>query len=293
MKNAMHAVVFMLIGVNTSSGQVKPSGSSTKVEANKGVRLETKTNVTDKSCFCCGEFYSLPTPLLTGPKEVKCGSGTVFTSPACDGATVIWTVAPAIPGATQTATAFTIPPNAAAGIYTLTRQVSCSRERFVSTQLQFTIVAVANCKPDFLITVTQQPNGLINISTNPLMQAPGQEHWWGIQYNGTYPNCSPQAPIPFSSFTPTGVWGGYISSAGNLTTYMGSPIWIVNGYGISYSGTPNNSCIKVTHYVKCCGQLMRQTAYFSIGTSNLRIKKSDKPVELKTEIIMTESEVMN
>jgi len=296
MKNITSIYVILLVfTLNLSFAQIKATRNATKLETNVDFKAETKTNVTDKSCFCCDEFYSLPKPVITGNRQVNCGTQVVFTSTACQGANTIWTVSPTIPGTTQTATSFTVPATAPAGTYTINFQVSCNRERFVSSQLQFTIVSVPNCKPDFLVTVVQLPNGMLNISTNPLMQTPGQEHWWGIQYNGTYPNCNPQAPIPFTSMNASGCFGGYINSSGVLSPFMGSGITIVNGYGITYSGFPNNSCFKITHYVKCCGQLVRQTAYFSVGTSNAKLSNTgnQNPIEIKPQISYSATEIVN
>ncbi|GAB3720845.1 hypothetical protein [Flavobacterium koreense] len=291
MKNSISMIILMLT-LNVSFAQIRATRVATKIDANVDLKSETKTNITKESCFCCGEFYSLPKPVISGPKEIACGTQAVFTSKPCEGATSVWSVSPAIAGSTQTPSSFTVPSNAPAGTYTLSYQVACNRERFVSTQMQFTIVSVPNCKPDFLVTVTQLSNGMLTIATNPLMQTPGQEHWWGIQYNGTYPNCNPQAPIPFTSMNASGCFGGYVNSSGALSPFMGSGITIVNGYGITYSGFPNNSCFKITHYVKCCGQLIRQTAYFSVGTSNARMASSDKPIEIKPQIIMSEVEIV-
>lgn len=294
MKNTITTII-LIITLNGSFAQIRPTTAATKIDTNVDLKSETKTNITKESCFCCGEFYSLPKPVIAGVREIACGTQAVFTAKPCEGASNGWSVSPAIAGSSQTTASFTVPANAPAGTYTLTYQVSCSRERFVSTQMQFTIVSVPNCKPDFLITVTQLTSGLLNISTTPSFITSGQEHWWGIQYNGTYPNCNNAlTPIPFSNFnsSASGVWGGYINSAGVLTPYKGTGITIVNGTGISYSGLSNNGCYKITHYVKCCGQLYRQTAYFSVGTNNARLATTNKPVEIKPQITMSAAEMV-
>lgn len=298
MKNTISNSILMIILIftlNASFAQVRATKAAAQFDAKVDLKSETKTNITKESCFCCGEFYSLPKPVISGPKEIICGTQAVFTSKPCEGAQSGWSVSPAIAGSTHNPTSFTVPANAPAGTYTLTYQVSCNKEKIVSTPVQFTIVSVPNCKPNFKLVLTQLPNGLFNISTDPDFKTPGQEHWWGIQYNGTYPNCNnASSPIPFTDFnsSSTGVWGGYINSSGILTPYKGTGITIVNGAGISYSGLPNNSCFKLTHYVKCCGQLYRQTAYFSVGTSNAKIANTNKATEINPQIIMSEVEIV-
>jgi hypothetical protein len=292
MKTIKTIIAIILLTITSSSfAQINATRKLERsiVKPGEGKGGESLSNI--PSCFCCGNFYNLPKPVINGPKEIICGNEAKFTAVACEGAQVIWTVSPAISGSTQTSTSFTVPANATSGNYTLNYQVGCNREKFVSTQFQFTILNEVNCVPDFLVTVTQLPNGNVNISTNPSLQTPGKEHWWGIQYNGTYPSCDPQSPILFSSLGSS--WGGYINNSGVLTPYLGSGITIVNGYGISYSGFQNNKCVKITHYVKCCGQMIRQTAYFSFGTSNARLANSDKPIELKPQIIMSAPEIVN
>ena len=223
----------------------------------------------NKDCFCCSPYYNMPKPPpITGPQTVSCGTIAVFKTIACPGASFQWTVSPVISGTTgNTTQTFTIPANAPVGNYVVTLEFKCG-DKVVKNTVNFKITGVQNCTSDFNYTITKNSNGSINISTVPNMTAAGQEHWWGIQYNGTYPNCNTCAAIPFNQFNASSVWGGYINASGALTTYMGTGITTGSTpYGISYSGFSINKCVRITHYVKCCGVLKRSTYCFDITGS--------------------------
>ena len=102
-------------------------------------------------------------------------------------------------------------------------------------------VTLQSTDASFTFTYTDLGNGFVNINTVPAAstQVPGMLHYWGIQYNGTYPNCTACASIDFLSFNSSGVIGGYIDAAGVLHPYMGSGITKgTTNYGINYSGFP-------------------------------------------------------
>ncbi len=250
------------------------------------------TNV--QGCFCCGDFYNLPTqPNIEGPVTVDCGGGAKFCTDACPTASFSWSVSPAAPFTGQGTKCITLGGPLTPGAYTITLTISCGNKKVTSNKV-VKVTGAQNCKPDFTITVTQLANGFLNINAVPVMQTPGMEHWWGIQYNGTYPNCTvPCSAIPFTSFNASTVWGGYINAAGVLSTYMGTGITTgTTPYGINYSGFPNNVCFKITQYVKCCGVFLRQTQCVSIGTSNARAMPAVGTV-LKPEISKSEVEIVD
>lgn len=265
--------------------ELQKTGSQTMVNQN------SLSNI--PKCFCCDSAYQLPArPPIDGPRTFSCGTKATFSTTPCPGASFNWTISPSISGVTGlTTSSITIPATAPAGTYTITVTIRCGRN-IVSNQFTFTITQVPNCTPAFTITVTQLTNGFLSINAVPAMLTPGQEHYWGIQYNGTYPNCNvPCAAIPFTSFNSTGVWGGWIDASGTLHPYMGSGITTgTTPYGINYSGFPNNSCFKITHYVKCCGQLVRQTQCVSIGTTNAR---SANPGDMKPNITVGQIETVD
>lgn len=248
--------------------------------------LETKTNISNissTSCFCCGSYFNIPKPVINVPVKINCTEPTTFTTTPCEGANVFWNLTPSIPNVTQTPTSFTIPANSPSGDYTLTLSAACNRENIIRTNYEFKIdVNDINCKPDFLVSVEQLPNGTVKISTNPLMQTLGQEHWWAINYDGTYPICN-KVPIPFDGISSN--FGGYITASGELIPWSGTGIAIVNSYGITYSGFPVSSCIRVTHYVKCCGEIKGYSAFFSLEPlSNNKNQNPTKPILLNPKI---------
>lgn len=242
----------------------------------------------NKDCFCCSPYYNMPKPPpITGPQTVACGTAAVYKTIKCQGATILWTVSPNITGTTgNTTPTFTIPANAPAGVYVITLEFKCGTKT-VKNSVRFTITGIENCTSSFNYTTTTNSNGYITISTVPVMQVSGQEHWWGIQYNGTFPNCKTCASIPFDQFNSSGVWGGYISATGSLTPYMGSGITTGSTpYGISYSGFTKNQCVRITHYVKCCGVLKRSTWCFDISDGVNRVAKTqDSGYKIVDEIV--------
>lgn len=234
---------------------------------------------TPKDCFCCDKAYNLPTkPQIAGLEKVECGASGQYSTSNCPGATTTWAVSPSIPftGQGTNSISFNSIP---AGSYTLSLTISCGKKRYTSTKT-ITALAPLNCTPAFLLSVVQMPNGLLNINAVPTTTA-GVEHYWGISYNGTFPNCSPVTPILLNEITGgTTSAGGHVSTAG-LFTQVGTGTGVTGGtaapYGFFYGGFPNNSCFKVTHYVKCCGVWSRQTQYGSIGTSNARMANGAIP----------------
>lgn len=235
-------------------------------------------------CFCCDNAYNLPVPGIIGPKSVKCGDTARFTTSDCPGAKYSWSVSPQA-NFKVSGNGITIYPPLNPGTYTITLQLSCGKA-VVSNTFAFTVEKPLSCNPSFTFTYTLLSNGLININTvpDPSTQIPGTEHWWGIKGNGNLPNCNTCEAIEFSDFnsSATGVWGGYINSSGILTPYKGTGITKgTSGFGINYSGNPNNSCIKITHYIKCCGVLYRQTQCASFSTVNGKLAK---PVIIRSNV---------
>lgn len=225
-----------------------------------------------KDCFCCDNAYNLPTkPQIAGLEKVECGASAQYSTSNCPGATTTWAVSPSIAFSGQGTTNIVF-NSIPAGTYTLSLTIKCGRKRYTSTKI-ITALAPLNCSPAFLISVVQMPNGLLNINAVPSTTA-GIEHYWGISYNGTFPNCAAVTPVLLNEITGgTAVAGAYVSASGAFTS-AGAVTGITGGtaapYGFFYGGIPNNSCFKITHYVKCCGVWSRQTQYGSIGTSNTR-----------------------
>jgi hypothetical protein len=233
-----------------------------------------------KDCFCCDKAYNLPTkPQIAGLEKVECGASAQYTTSNCPGATTTWAVSPSIPftGQGTNSISFNSIP---AGTYTLSLTISCGKKRYTSTKT-ITALAPLNCSPAFLISVVQMPNGLLNINAVPTTTS-GVEHYWGISYNGTYPNCTiPGSPILLNEITGgTTAAGAHVTATGvfaNTGTGTGVTAGTAAPYGFYYGGLPNNSCFKITHYVKCCGVWSRQTQYGSMGTSNARMVNSATP----------------
>jgi hypothetical protein len=248
------------------------------------------TNV-PKDCFCCDKAYNLPTkPQIAGLEKVDCGASAQYSTSNCPGATTTWSVSPSIPftGQGTNSISFNSIP---AGSYTLSLTISCGKKRYTNTKT-ITALAPLNCSPSFLLSVVQMPNGLLNINATPTTTA-GVEHYWGISYNGTFPNCAAITPILLNEITGgTTSAGGHVSTAGIFTqvvTGTGVTGGTAAPYGFFYGGFPNNSCFKVTHYVKCCGVWSRQTQYGSMGTSNARMANG---ATVKPEITVGAIEVV-
>jgi len=236
-------------------------------------QTKKQTNVSDSTCFCCNGYYNLPAPQISGPVQVNCADKPRYSISACPGATVNWSVSPSVPFTGNGTNAITLTPPLSASAYTITVTIGCGRGK-VSSNLVIKVTTIQGCTPDFNLTLKQTSSGSVMIDAVPASTS-GVEHWWGIVYNGTYPNCTiPCVSIPFSIINTRNVFGGVHETAAIPTVFsqhgMGTQVTAgSSGYGISYS-FPNNSCFKVTHYINCCGVWYRQTACVSIGTTSAK-----------------------
>ena len=251
-----------------------------------GAVAQTQTNVDSKTCFCCGDFYQLTQPVIIGPKKVNCGDSAVFTLNKCAGAKIDWAVSPATPFTGNGTGTITLTPPLTASSYTVHATISCNGHKIeTSWNLGVTLQPT---DASFTFTYTDLGNGFVNINTVPAAstQVPGMLHYWGIQYNGTYPNCTACASIDFSAFTSSGVFGGYIDAAGVLHPYMGTGVTKgTSNYGINYSGFPTGSCIRITHYIRSCGVLYRSTQCVSFSKAVNKIMAKPVIIEQKTEAV--------
>ncbi|MFV8379768.1 hypothetical protein [Flavobacterium sp. LB3R33] len=255
----------------TADGQIVDNGNPKDEEG-------TWDSNTPKDCFCCDKAYNLPTkPQIAGLEKVECGTSAQYSTSNCPGATTTWAVSPSLPFSGQGTTNITF-NSIPAGSYTLSLTISCGKKRYTSTKI-ITALAPQNCSPSFLTSIVQMPNGLFNISAVPTTTA-GTEHYWSIDYNGSYPNCIiPAAPILLNNIVNGSVLAGtHVTSAGVLSLIgTGATAGTTPPYSFFYGGIPNNSCFKITHYVKCCGVWLRQTQSFPLGTSNARMVNGATP----------------
>jgi hypothetical protein len=240
---------------------------------NLNIRAGEQTNVTDSTCFCCNGYYNLPAPKITGPVQVNCGDNPRYTIAACPGATIAWTISPTATFTGNGTNTITLTPPLSASSYAITATIRCGNKQAVSNQV-VKVNTIQNCTPAFDVTVKQLPNGSVSIDAVPVTKA-GVFHYWGIMYNGNYPNCNiPCVSIPFANFSnayANGIFGVTVSASG-VVTPIGQGTQKTggsSGYGIGYA-FPNNSCFKVTHYINCCGEWLKQTVCVSIGTSSLK-----------------------
>jgi hypothetical protein len=283
----MKRVILILLGfcyLNMAFAQQKEL--TEKIQKEKVGLVSSKGVSSIPKCFCCDNAYTLPVPAIKGPAKTNCDDTLKFSTPDCPGATFSWSISPAAT-TQQAGNTFTVYPPIAPGTYTVTLSLLCGKQKVTNTY-KFTIEKPQACNPQFSFTYRDLPNGNIEFTTvpDPSTQMPGVEHWWGIQGNGNLPNCNPCAAIPFEDFTssPTKVWGGYINPAGVLTPYMGTGITKgPSGYGISYGGMPSSGCFRITHYIKCCGQLYRFTRCVKFESTQ-GMKLRPKPVVIETAV---------
>jgi hypothetical protein len=241
-----------------------------------------------KGCFCCEGVYNLPlNASISGPETITCEASATFTIPKCKGIDAEWSISPALSSTSSTANTFTISPAYGASSYTVTVKLRCGQKVVTATKT-VKIERPAVSTPAFATTLTQSADGSSwNIDTRPTITS-GYSHWWGIQYNGTYPNCD--LPCVAMAYEPSsgsayslGIFGGIASATGTFTPIGqgtgkngGS-----TGYGINYN-FPNNSCFKITHYITICGIQYRQTQCVSVGTSTAKTSNGASPKPLIT-----------
>lgn len=273
------AATLLLLATLPMLSQTDPKEVNSKMERMQA----SKESISQlPKCFCCDNAFILTVPPISGPKNVKCGDTARFTTTNCPGAKYNWSISPNI-AFQQTSNGISLNPPIQPGTYTITLALQCGKET-VKNSYQFSVDKPGSCNPGFTYTYSLLTNGYININTIPdaSTQVPGTEHWWGIQYNGTHPNCNKCEAIPFDQLNNTKSWGGFINAAGTLIPYMGTGLTKgSSGFGINYSGFPNNSCVRITHYIKCCGVFYRQTQCVSFTTVN---NKLAKPVTTVSEV---------
>lgn len=248
-----------------------------------------------KTCFCCDGVFNLPTAVaINGPQTIDCAKPTVFTIDNCKGTTINWSVSPSVSFTGQGTNSITLNAPFSGSSYTISVTLRCGEKSVTGTR-NVKLNVPSNVTPAFLTTLTQVNPNSWNINTVPTMLS-GVDHWWGIQYNGVYPNCSNQClPIPYtpdsSGAYNLGIFGGMVSSSG-IFTPIGqgtNKTSGTSGYGINYN-FPNNSCFKITHYVRVCGVTYRQTQCVKVETNNLKVANG---TTIKPNITVGEIEIVN
>lgn len=282
----------MLTITCSSFAQIKRANASERilVKPGEGKGGGEWTNNYPKTCFCCEGVYNLPSAVtINGPQTIDCVKPTVFSIENCKGTAIAWTVSPTIPFSGQGTNLITINPPYSVSAYTISVTLRCG-EKSVSGTRTVNLNVPANITPAFLTTLTQLTNGGWNINTVPTMLA-GVEHYWGVVYNGSYPNCTlPCTAIPLADIINGSTFGGKVING--VFTHLGMGTGITSGTsgsGYNYSGFPNNSCFKITHYVKVCGMTYRQTQCASLGSSNLKVANG---ASVKPNITIGEIEVV-
>lgn len=285
-------LVAVICITSTAFSQINKSFSESSVsKQDLNARVNWINNYPDK-CFCCDGVYNLQEkPQIIGPQTVDCESPITFTTGSCKGTSINWSVSPSTAFTGQGTSSITLNPPYIASSYTVNVSIRCG-EKTVTNAVSFVVSKPQNCIPNFLVGVEQLANGFVKINAVPSAGA-GVEHYWGVVYNGTYPNCNlPCTGIPLVSIQNGSTYGAHLTSAGAFSA-LGMGTSITSGsspYGFNYSGFPNNSCFKITHYVRCCGEWFRQTACVSIGTSNLKVIGGEVA---KPQITMGEIEKVN
>ena len=249
------------------------------------------SNVPTTKCFCCdNHIFNLPTvPPISGLTSIDCNASASYTTLSCPGATIFWTIAPAIPFTGQGTSTITIHPIYTAGSYTISVTIRCG-DKIVKNSIVVTIKDDPKCSPNFLIALEEKPNGLYQVSANPSTTT-GTPHYWVLQEVAGCPNGAVTAASPS--------WNLYISATGVLSTPNPAITGGATGYGYQYGGLGKGKCYRLTHYVKCCGQWKKQTKCFCL-TAALKSRVSDAelgttvttqdvsfdelPAELKTHI---------
>lgn len=248
------------------------------------------SNVNDSTCFCCGDFYKLPKPVINGPQIVNCGDRPTYCIPKCPKASISWSVSPTI-GFVASATGECIRLNApiAPGNYVITVTLTCANKK-ISNSLKVRVNGVTNCSPLFNTSLTLLPNGLWRIDANPTTTTSGVQHYWGLLGNPTPATCT---HIPLADIIEGRTFGGSVSPTGVFTPLgMGTgKNASTSGYGFQYSGIANVAgCYKITHYVNCCGVWYRQTICFCITVAGPgTAAKLQKPEIIKSDVEKVEN----
>jgi hypothetical protein len=233
------------------------------------------TNAAGK-CFCCGDYYSLPTPpAITGPTILECGVNATYSTTSCYGATYQWTVSPTHAftppaGNTNTITLLSAVP----GTYTITVSIRCGN-KIVKNQIQVTVKEQKCCSAAFMVGLQELPGGLYQVTATPTCTSENMHYWQLYEANcpsGTYVSggLNTWLFIPKAG-SPTSKWPATSPISANP----------VGGYGMQYTGLVKPKCYKLTHYFLCCGKWLVQTKCFCL-MSSARAHVSDGELNANT-----------
>jgi hypothetical protein len=100
---------------------------------------QTQTNIDSKTCFCCGDFYQIIPPVISGPSVANCGTTVKFTWPNnCPGVVVGRNFSPFPPGAVgggDNVSAYLNIPAGYTGTITLTVSFICGNKTVTSQKV--------------------------------------------------------------------------------------------------------------------------------------------------------------
>jgi hypothetical protein len=231
------------------------------------------TNTTGK-CFCCDPYYNLPTPPpITGPTSVDCGGAGTYSTTACPGASIQWSISPAQPMSGATTSTMTVNPFAA-GNYTITVSIRCGN-KVVTSQIQVVVKPQECCTAAFLVNLQELPGGLYQITATPTCTSQNM-HFWLLEEVTGCPGTSVAGGLYTWLFIPkSGTPTSKSPATSNISAFP------VGGYGMQYTGLLKPKCYRLTHYFLCCGKWQVQSKCFCL-TSTAKAKMSETELNPNT-----------
>ncbi len=215
---------------------------------------EWTSNVQNK-CFCCGEFYNLPVPPpIIGATVSDCNKSLIYSTTTCPGANITWSISPSLSFSGQGTNSISIAGPINPGSYTITLTIRCGNKT-VTNQLQVIIREDKQCRPDFLVSVTELPNGNYQVNANPTPPLPAgvYYHAWILEQVTGCPGTVTAASAGWNLYY-------WLTPTSSNPAVTGTP-----GGGYQYPGLGKGRCYKLTHWIYCCGSWKKQSKCFCLA----------------------------
>lgn len=201
-------------------------------------------NVCIEETCNCDVFNSRPE--INGPTTLKCDSAARFFISDCPGATITWTVTPAVPFTGQGTSVITLNPPFNAAEYRILVSIKCGNKS-TTAGLIAKVERKECCNPAFTLGTQEVSATGYRVTGIPSVPTLGCRHYWILSQIS---NCSGSGTVGVTGWGLSYNASGYALPQPNPAITTAGP----NNNGYTYPGLGKGQCYTLTHYVLCCGE---------------------------------------